>query len=74
MLRAGRAQLPAEQGAPGAFDLGGLLQGVHGLQSSQAEEPTVVVTLMLGQELLKHLRITIICKALIPAMQKSFHN
>lgn len=63
------AQLAVEQGAPGAFYLGGLLQTIHGLQGAQAKKPTVVVTLVMGQKLFKYLGRAVLCKTLIPEIR-----
>lgn len=60
-LWAARAQLAVKQGAPGALHLGGLLQTIHSFKWVQAKKSTVVVALMVCQELFEYFRRAILC-------------
>lgn len=60
-LWAVRSYLAIEQGAPGALYLGGLLQTIHRLQWVQAKKSTVVVALMVCQELFEYFRRAMLC-------------
>lgn len=63
-LWAVRAQLAVEQRAPGALRLGGL-QTIHSLKWPQAEKSTVVVALMVCQELFEYFRRAILRQSLV---------
>ena len=70
-LRAAWAELAVEEGAPGPLYLGGLLQTIHRLQGAQAEKSTIVVALVLCQELVEHFRRAALCQSLVSEMQRT---